>query len=298
MEFRRYQKIHRFGAEENEGILDSGMCYVQEKVDGANTQIWMKDGKLCIGSRNQDLGDGSFNGFKQYVEEHFGIRAFFEANPNHRLYGEWLVRHTIAYKETSYKKFYLFDIEVDDRMLTTPEVYVLADLYKIETPKMFLAKECPTVEEIKSFVGQSELGEKGEGVVIKNPTFVNKFGSLEYAKIVTEQFKEDNAVVFGGNNKHSDSYWEMYVINKYMTLGRIQKIMNKIQPTIDERLDMKHIPRITNTAFHDMMTEEIWEIVSKVPALDFKKLQRLSMKKSKQIYVDILNDNISVADQE
>ena len=169
MEFRRYQKIHRLGAEENEGILDSGRCYVQEKIDGANTQIWMKDGKLCIGSRNQELGDKSFNGFKQYVENHEGIRAFFVTNPEYRLYGEWLVRHTIAYKETAYKKFYLFDVEVDDRLLTTPEVNDIARVFGIDTPELFMAKDCPTMEELKAFVGQTNLGEKGEGIVIKKP---------------------------------------------------------------------------------------------------------------------------------
>lgn len=120
---------------------------------------------------------------------------------------------------------------------------------------------------------------------------------MVYAKVVTQEFKEDNAIIFGGNNKFSDTYWEMYVVNKYMTLPRVQKIMQKIQPTVDERLDMKHIPRITNSAFHDMMTEEIWEIVKKVPSLDFKALRNLSVRKAKQIYVDILNNSISVADE-
>ena len=68
------------------------------------------------------------------------------------------------------------------------------------------------------------------------------------------------------------------------------------QPEIDERLDMKHTPRVANTAYHDLLTEEIWEIAGKVQALDFKKLRSVCTKKAIQIYNDILNNTFSVAD--
>jgi len=53
--FLKYPKIHRLGKSETEGILD-GQCYIQEKIDGANTSIWMdEDGTIHCGSRNNDL---------------------------------------------------------------------------------------------------------------------------------------------------------------------------------------------------------------------------------------------------
>ena len=108
--FKPYRKIHRLGKEETEGIL-VGTCYIQEKVDGANTSIWLENGVVRCGSRSQDLWGKSFNGFPEYVSNHDGIQKFFAENGSkYRLYGEWLVRHTIAYKELAYKKFYLFDI--------------------------------------------------------------------------------------------------------------------------------------------------------------------------------------------
>ncbi len=300
----KYPKIHRLGSDENEGIL-LGECFIQEKIDGANTSIWVADGEIKCGSRNNELS-GGFNGFVDYAKGHLGINALLIDHPNYRLYGEWLVRHTILYKETAYKKFYLFDVLVDGEYegervkgewLPINEVIGLAEQYNIETPKLFGRVENPGVEYLQSLVGVSDLGENGEGVVVKNFDFVNKFGACEYAKIVTESFKEDNAVVFGGNNKHSDSYWEMYVCNKYMTLARVQKVMNKIQPTVDDTLGLKHTPRILGTCYHDLLTEEVWEIARKVPTLNFKVLQRVCYKKARQIYVDILNESISVADK-
>lgn len=296
MQFKKYPKVHRIGKEEVEGILD-GHCFIQEKIDGANTSIWLEDGVVQCGSRNRHLQNTGFGGFVPYAQGHIGIADLLRANPDYRLYGEWLVRHTIAYKETAYKEFYLFDIEFGDKFFTTDEVHAEAIEYGIKTPELFGYIENPTEKQLKDFVGKSEIAERGEGIVIKNPLFINKFCECVYGKIVTEKFQEMNAITFGGNNKYSESYWEMYVTNKYITLGRVQKILNKIQPTIDEKLDLKHIPRITNTVYNDMITEEIWDIQKKVPVIDFKKLRRLVMLKSKQIFIDILNEDISVADK-
>ena len=298
MKFKKYPKIKRLGHEETDGIL-LGTCIIQEKIDGANTSIWLEDGIIQCGSRGGHLKNEGFNGFVPYAQGHTGMYQFFCDNPEYRLYGEWLVRHTISYNETAYKQFYLFDIEVDDKFLPQKDVQEIAEHYGIKYAQLFATLENPTVEQIEEFVGQTEHGEKGEGVVIKNHGYINGFGDAMYAKIVSEKFKENNTIVFGGNNKHSDCYWEMYVVNKFMTLARVKKVMNKLQPEIDRRLDKEHTARIIQTAYHDMITEEIWEIQKKVTApLDFKKLTRIASRKAARIYHDILNDDISVAFKE
>lgn len=293
MNFISYPKIHRLGKEETDGILDTPV-FVEEKIDGANTSIWLEDGELKCASRNKPVEEG-FNGFVDYVKNHEGIKRILTENPEWRLYGEWLVRHTVHYNETAYKQFYLFDILVGEEFMTTDEVHAHAIEYGIKTPKLFGYIEKPTIEVLQELVGQSDLGEHGEGIVIKSPTFMNQFYRRDYAKLVTEKFKEDNALVFGGNNKSSDSYWELYVVNKYATLERVQKIMHKIQPEIDKKLDMEHTPRIIGTVLHDIITEEAYEIFKKVPIINFKVLKMLASKKIKQIYHDIINNTLSVS---
>jgi len=295
--FKEYRKIHRLGKEETDGII-VGKCYIQEKVDGANTSIWLEDGIIKKGSRTQDLTGKSFNGFPEYVDNHEGIKKFFDENGSkYRLYGEWLVRHTIAYKELSYKKFYLFDVydEEKEQTIELPEVYKIAEKYGIDIVPLRAVIDNPTTEQINEWVGKSDFGDRGEGIVIKNFNFVDKFGNRNYAKIVTEKFKEDNAIAFGGNNKHSDSYWEVYVMNKYITLERVRKIVQKLEPIIEGRMDMKHIPRVMNTVYHDMITEEMWEIVNDVPVLDFKRLRNICNQKAKMIFIEILTGDVSVA---
>lgn len=296
--FRKYDKIHRLGKEETDGIL-IGLCHVEEKVDGANLSIWMDSNKeVHVGSRNNDVTYKDFNGAPEYVKAHEGILNYLNDNPTHTLYGEWLVKHTIDYNATAYKKFYLFDIYNNEtgEYAWPQQVHEIATKYGIEQVPYLGAIENPTVEQLKEMIGKSAFGDRGEGVVIKNVRFKDKFGNHCYAKIVDESFKEDNGVVFGGNNKYSDCYWEMYIVNKYITLARVQKIMNKIQPIVEKRLDLEHIPRIANTVYHDMITEEAWEIAQKVKVVDYDVLKRVSMKKAIQIYKDILNDSISIAD--
>lgn len=302
MPFRKYEKIHRLTKEEVDGIL-LGTCNITEKLDGANLSIWSDNGILHVGSRNNDLtqNGNTFNGAVDYCNAHPGIKKALQDNPTYRLYGEWLVRHTLQYDETAYKKFYLFDV------LSGPEgtEYMIQDsvqgfgkIYGIDTVPNLGWIVNPTLQQLTSLVEQpSVYGQKREGIVIRNPEFTNKFGDKVNAKLVSEGFMEDNGITFGGNNKYSECYWEQYVSNKYITLERVQKIMNKVQPEVNERLDMKHIPRIINTVYHDMITEEAWEISSKVESLNYNNLKRICGKKTRQIYIDILNNTISVADQ-
>jgi len=208
-------------------------------------------------------------------------------------------KHTITYPDEAYQKIYLFDIydTINDNWLPQEDVRAEAEFLGLEYPHIFTTGKL-TEEQIKEFVGKSAIAPAGEGVVLKAEEYTNQFGDHVYAKVVHQKFKEANAIVFGGNNKHSDTYWEMYIVNKYCTTGRVQKIMQKIQSQTEERLDMQHTSRVANTCYHDMITEEIWEIAKKVPAIDFKKLQHFSMRKFIQIYHDILNNSPSVADTE
>lgn len=305
MQFKEYKKIHGLHKEECDGILE-GTCYIQEKLDGANASIWLgDDGNIHYGSRSRDLflaGD-NFNGFGDWVKANEeNLKSLFAELPFARLNGEWLVRHTIGYNELSYKKFYMFDIDIEDGSNTKliESMYVLAERHNIPTAQLFAKIYNPTLEQIKEFAGKSEHGPKGEGVVIKNLNFVNKFGDKQFGKFVTQEFKEDNAVTFGGNNKTSESYHEMYYVNKFMTLPRVMKVFHKIEAS-EGRLSEKHIPRIMGTCFHDLMAEEGYTIAEEMSKgntpFNFKAFKGLCNKKSKSIFLELLTGDISVAHQ-
>ena len=287
MTFKKYPKIYRLGTDEVEGIL-LGDCYIEEKIDGANTSIWLdKRDEITCGSRNRELEEG-FNGFVDFVKNDKRIKKIMSDHPEWRLYGEWLVPHTVHYNETAYKKWYLFDIEVAGNFLPVERVIEEAEKYGLDHPAFFGKLTNPTMEELQKIVGKSEIGEKGEGIVIKNFDFVNKFGNLQYAKLVAPEFWESKKVLWAEKSHENPDYYEIYVANKYMTEARVRKILNKLQSVIDEKLDLKHIPRITNTCYHDLLTEEIWNIQKKCPQVNFRKLKKYCLMKAKQIFIEIL----------
>lgn len=300
MKFKAYPKIHALHKEECDGLL-YGKCVIQEKIDGANASIWVEEDGIHCGSRTRDLTiiNEGFNGFKEYVESHEGIKALLTTYPHLRLFGEWLVRHTIGYNELAYKHFYLYEIENDiGEKAPIEQVYLLANEYGIKTAHLFGVYDNPDLELIQSLAGQSVLGEKGEGVVIKNFEFINQFGNPQHGKYVTQEFKEDNAITFGGNNKSSVTYDETYYVNKFMTLARVQKIIHKLEAT-DGKPDMKHIPKVMGMCFYDLVMEEAWTIAQEMSKLNkgfsFKSFKHLCDKKSKQIFIEIITNDISVA---
>lgn len=297
MVFKKYNKVHRLGKEETEGILD-GKVLIQEKIDGANTSIWKEEGVLKFGTRNTMIESG-FRGFVEYVYNNKEIQTFLDDYPHFRLYGEWLVKHTISYNELAYKHFYLYDIYNEElgEYLDPRDVANYADEYGIKRPRIFFHGVVDDIRKIESeFVGKTDLGSRGEGVVIKRHGYVSKFGDTpQYAKIVTQEFKEDNATIFGGNDKHSETYWEQYICNTFMTVTRVNKIIQKIESNEDKKVDISDTPKVVNMVYHDLLEEEIWTIQKKVKKVDFNNLKRICTKKAQQLFKDILNDSLGVS---
>jgi hypothetical protein len=300
MTHRIYPKIHRLGKSENEGILEHRV-HVQEKIDGANLSIWLdpETSEMRVGSRKNDVTEkeDGFRGAVQYCLSHKGIEEYLRDNPTHRLFGEWLIPHTIRdYKDDCWNKFYLFDVMLEDgTMLPLVDIIDISNKYEINMPHVFAQGVIVTEEVIDKYVGESAIAPKGEGVVIKPvKPFVNKYGENVYAKVVTQEFKESNGITFGGNNKHSDTYHEMWVVNKYMTIGRVKKMMQKLRSEGVE-LDKSCTPRFTSQVYRDMLLEEIWELSNSGKTINFRALSRLAQQKARMMFHDQLDGLTSVA---
>jgi len=162
-------------------------------------------------------------------------------------------------------------------------MYAMAKRYGIDTVHYIGKFTNPTLEEVTAYAGKSAIGAKGEGVVLKNRNFVNQFGDSCHAKFVTQEFKEDNGVTFGGNNKSSEAYVEMKYCLKYMSLERVRKIVHKLEAT-DGKPELKHIPKVASMAYHDMLTEEVWDMAKEKRVVNFGTLQNLCNKRCTMIY--------------
>ena len=127
MEFKKYQHVERLGSDEVEGIL-KGICYVFPKIDGTNSQLWWYN-DLKAGSRNRELSvDNDNAGFCDWALKQEKFYNFFNKYKNLRLYGEWLVPHTLRiYKLSAWNNFYVFDIMEDEKYLRYEDYKILLD---------------------------------------------------------------------------------------------------------------------------------------------------------------------------
>jgi len=149
MEFKKYQHIERIGTTATNGI-EQGMCYIFPKIDGANSQLWSSGNSLYAGSRNRELSIGNDNaGFMSWAVRQNNIIDFFCKYPNLRLYGEWLVPHTLkTYQKTAWNNFYVFDAMDGEKYLSYDEYKILLDEFGIEYIPPICKVENPTYERL------------------------------------------------------------------------------------------------------------------------------------------------------
>ena len=286
MEFKKYQHVERYGTTEVEGI-EIGECYIFPKIDGTNASVWLDDGKLQAGSRRRHLTlDNDNAGFYQWVSQQQSIIDYLKANPTHRLFGEWLVPHSLrTYRDEAWNRFYVFDVAEDiDGVMTYlhyNEYQPLLEEYAIDyiTPISIVIN--PSYEQLINqlaknvFLIQDGKG-SGEGIVIKNYEYRNKYGRQTWAKIVTSEFKEKNAKVMGTAKLKGKKMIEEEIVNQYVTKALCEKVKAKIE--LDNNgFSSKDIPRLLNTVYHDLITEESWNFVKKYknPVINYKTLQQL-----------------------
>lgn len=295
MEYMRYQHIERYGNDEVDGI-NIGTCYVFPKIDGTNASVWLgDDGQIKAGSRTRELSHESDNaGFYAYVQTSEKLLGFFSKYPGVRLYGEWLVPHSLkTYEDSAWRKFYIFDTCREDGILIPYDEYLPMiqefDLDYIPALKIFTNASVDDFRaylEVNKFLIQENQG-IGEGIIIKNYAYRNKYGRQVWAKMVTNDFKTKNLKTFGAS--HSVKYLlEQTIIDEYLTGAFLDKEFAKIVQT-QGGWNSKRIPEFLGRIYHEFVSEELWNIVRehKNPTIDFKKLQQVLIAKTKEMKPEI-----------
>ena len=293
MQFKKYQHLERWGTPEVQGI-EFGECYVFPKIDGTNASIWInEDGCIQTGSRNRHLSLEKDNaGFYEWAKSQTDIKRFLSKHPDIRLFGEWLVPHSLeTYKEDAWRNFYVFDVtedipdesikhDSDDkfRYLHYNTYKPMLESYGISyIPPISIVRNGNYDQFIKQLEKNTYLIQDGkgtgEGIVLKNYYFVNKQGRTRWAKIVTSEFKERHAKVMGASVVEGKKNIEENIASKYVTQALCEKVMAKIEN--DGGFTSKQIPRLLNTVYYDVVKEESWNFVkeNRNPIINYKTLQ-------------------------
>lgn len=300
MEFVKYQHIERFGTDEVEGI-ELGKVYIFPKLDGTNSSVWLdNEGNLKAGSRNRELTlDKDNGGFYAYVLSQPNIKAYLEKHPTHRLYGEFLIPHTLrTYRNDAWRKLYIFDVCIDKEdggvEYIPYEIYQpLLEEFNIDyIPPLAILKNGNYEMFLKALEKNVFLIEDGkgvgEGIVIKNYDFYNKYGRQTWAKIVTNEFKERHHKAMGAPVIESTKMIEERIVEDFCTEAFIEKEYAKIVND-NNGWTSKYIPQLLGRVFSELIKEEMWNIVKtyKNPTINFKTLNTLVINKIKTVKKDM-----------
>ena len=286
---QKYMHIERVGKDDVDGLL-SGTVYVQPKLDGTNGQIYFEDLLIKCASKNHVLSDKSTNqGFWNYVQDNHDLFLYyFMEYPNHILYGEWLVPHTLkTYRKDAWRNFYVFDIfDIEKGIFIPYDVYklwlesaniqfipVIAKVYNPnnETLLRYLEQNTFLIEDGKGF---------GEGIVLKNYEFVNKYGRVTWGKLVRNEFKEEFYVTMG----YPEQEWfpiELKIAQEFVTPGRIEKM--KLKMLTEKPWDNRRIPEYLGRIWNEIIEDEMWNIIKKHknPKIDFNSFYRFVIQQIK-----------------
>lgn len=283
MKYRSYQHVERYNTDDTKGI-NKGKCYVFPKIDGTNGTVWCDDGTICAGNRKRKLSIADDNnGFCYKIVHDERFKKYFEKYPNHRLFGEWLTPHNVrSYKIDAWRKFYVFDVCIDDKE-TGKLKYLPYEFYKPFLEE-FGIDYIPPIDIVyngeyedftklldkNNFLIQEGRG-TGEGIVIKNYEFKNYEGKSIWAKIVSSEFKNSKKM-----KKFLDENGvrmiEHDIVNRFVTIAFVEKEYAKIA---EDGWNSRKIPILLNTVYHELITEEMWNILKKFhyPVIDFRTLR-------------------------
>ena len=289
--FKKYMHIERLSSPETAGLLD-GECYIFPKLDGSSGVVWFEDGEVQCGSRNRHLTNDQSdnNGFAEYIHSQQKFRDFFKEFPNMRLYGEWLIPHSLrTYRDDAWRKFYVFDVFIESEdiygWLPFEKYQSLLEEFDIDSIPPLAIISHPTEDDLNKILDLNtylikEDSGVGEGIVIKRYDFLNQYRRTCWAKIVKENFKSKPKPVVAG--LAPDIEVESRIANNFVTQSLIDKEVAKIENECGG-WDSKHIQRLFNTIFYCIVKEDMWDIVKKYkyPQISFKKLMEMTVREIK-----------------
>lgn len=315
--FRRYDHLERCAHPDVEAVI-FGTVHVFPKIDGTNAVLWCDDeGVVQCGSRRRQLSEDADNaGFWAWVHSDnaraIAVRAFVQQFPHLIVYGEWLVPHSLkTYRDDAWRRFYVFDV-----WDTRAETYVSFETYgepmaamgiDVITPLAII--EDPSSEQLaglrdgNTYLIQDDAG-AGEGVVLKNYNWSDRFGRQPWAKMVRNEFKDANRAAFGAGKSQGQKTVEREIVDRYCTPAFIRKEWAKVCHAVADEFgeyDVRDadgevprefiegnrhriIPRFLGTLYLTLIEEETRAFVKrfKNPIVDFGKLQKLTINAAKR----------------
>lgn len=239
---------------------------IEEKIDGANASFKLENGELLAFSRNTQLdAENNLRGFYQWVQENINKDKIDEGLV---FFGEWTAPHKMNYGE-NHHKFYLFDVlslkfDGSGMFAERSTVEYLAEKLNLETAPLFYRGQFISEEQINSLVGKSQLGEVGEGVVIKLDMSQEDEDRV-VLKFVSDYFKESKFVA--KKNPANSGCALTDFVDATLTDARVSKMLHKLvdEGKLEEDYSIQDmgviLKNLGGSLFEDIIKEEMDELL-------------------------------------
>jgi len=252
--FLKYPKIRRIndlaigeqspGYGDLEGMLDDprDLIYIQEKIDGSNLRVMIKDGQIVIGSRkvvmDQDMEQSKhWDRAVSYIREKITEDKRFDYNVI--LFGEAMIKHCTPYDFYKYPPVIFYDVwglDINDWYDPENAKKIIKDLglewvNEIEEKpahNIKLPLKDSDVPKSKYYYGQAE------GIVLKN------YRTGQFAKHVTEEHREENRKIFGGKIQIevdvNNLFDKILFLSNYYQYQRLQEGLDPEDKILEEEI--------------------------------------------------------------
>ena len=299
MEFKKYNKIHQIGHKENITLFEDSNddIYIEEKVDGANTRFYIKDGKIIFGSRTQEINEDEKNA-KNFKRCLLFLREKIEKIPDIYtdlndliFYGEAMFKHSLDYNWEEIPLFLGFDVfDVQkDKFEDWDSKTGLFNHLELDTVPFIKTCKAGELKELSEdmipeskYPAPSAKDRRAEGIVFKN------YNKQVFGKLVRTAFKEVNKETFGMSKKFAKDDDER-IVAMYCVNARIDKMIFKL---IDEgvELEMKMMEQLPKRVYEDIM-EEGHDILFSNYSVDFRNIRKLVTKRCLAVLQQVITNN-------
>lgn len=256
MKLHSYPKIFNLGHPAIDALFN-GAVVVQEKIDGSQFSFGVVDGELFCRSKGADVHlETKDSNFRPAVDtairlwkaglliEGYTYRGEAVARPKH---------NTLTYGRAPAGGVILFDVDTGlERRVSDPdELAREAKRIGLEYVRTFFAGVVRSLDDLRALLdGESALGGKREGLVIKNyGQWSDKDGKMLMGKIVSEEFKETHRADWGTRHPTRTDMIET-LIAQYTTERRWEKSVERLR----DNGVLEHSPR------------DIGKLINEIPA--------------------------------
>ena len=276
-----YPNVYQLGHKLVSNVLN-GYVLVQEKIDGSQISFGIDNlGDLRIRSKNKEIDiEHPDDMFRLAVEWIVKNRSNLQAGWTYR--GEYLQKpkhNTLAYSRVPRNNIILFDIcDGLESYLPYSRVKNVANYIGLEVVPLFakgVFTEADILELKDEWLSRESIlgGTKVEGVVIKNYNVFTAEKKVAMAKLVRDDFREQNATNWKDKKQTSKDVIER-LIETYRTEARWRKAVQHLRDAGELQGEMRDIPALMKEVSSDVLKECKDEILEQLFAYAWPKISK------------------------